>query len=58
MRTAETMQRSAPSESRTSTNRRNQTLSVARSTVSVGSGRREKRGGSPAESRETAESPW
>ena len=35
-RTAETMQRSAPSASRTSTKRRNQPLSVARSAVPVG----------------------
>jgi len=44
-RIAETRQRSAPSASRTSTNRRNQRLSVATSVVESGRGRTRKLGG-------------
>ncbi len=50
-RTAETMHRSAPSASRTSTNWRNQRFSVAAFGVSPGNGRTGKRGGRPAISR-------
>src|SRR5947207_3292192 len=52
------MQRSAPSESRTSTNCRNQCLSTAGSVSPPGSGRTAKRGAIPAQSSATADRPW
>ena len=56
-RTAETMQRSAPSVSRTSTNCLSQRFRTARSVRSPGSGRTWKRGAIPAESSATAARP-
>ena len=56
-RIAETMQRSAPSASRTSMKRRNQRRSVGTSAVAVGSGWTMKRGGVPSQSRATADRP-